>query len=230
MSRPFDIITFDCYGTLIDWNAGITGAFRDAAARDGVTVDAKALLQAYHEVEPVVQRAAYRPYRDVLADVASGCAERVRWPLNPARSGFLAESLGGWAPFADTNPMLERLAAMGFELGILSNIDEDLFAETRRHFTVPLGLVVTAEQVRSYKPHHGHFLAARERIGRRRWLHAAQSYFHDIVPARALDIPVVWVNRDGSRPSGPERPDAEVESLEGLVEWLEAGAASQVRR
>jgi 2-haloalkanoic acid dehalogenase type II len=229
VTRPFDIITFDCYGTLVDWNAGITGAFRDAAAREGVTLDAEALLQAYHEVEPAVQRAAYRPYRDVLADVASGCAERLGWPLDPGRSAFLAESLGGWMPFPDANPMLERLAAMGFELGILSNIDEDLFAETRRHLTVSFDLVVTAEQVRSYKPHHGHFLAARTRIGDGRWLHAAQSYFHDIVPARALDIPVVWVNRDRSPPSGPERPDAEVESLEGLVNWLEAGAVPQAR-
>ncbi len=222
--RPYDIITFDCYGTLIDWNGGITAAFQTAAAHDGVDLDSDAVMTAYHAVEPTVQAESYRPYREILAEVAMRCARRLGWPLDESRSGFLAESLPNWIPFPDTNTALERLKATGYELGVLSNIDEDLFAGTCRHFTVPFDLVVTAERVRSYKPGHAHFRVAREEMGGRRWVHAAQSYFHDVVPARSLDIPVVWVNRGRDQPAGAERPDAEVGTLEGLVAWLDPAA------
>ena len=218
---PYDIITFDCYGTLIDWDGGITAAFQEAARVDGINLDSDAIMAAYHDIEPAVEEQDYRPYREVLKEVAVRGAARLGWPLDANRSGFLAESLGDWTPFPDTNPMLERLRESGYQLGILSNIDEDLFARTRRHFTVQFDLLVTAERVRSYKPGHTHFLTAKEEIGDRRWLHAARSYFHDVVPARALGVPVVWVNREHSKPLGPERPDAEVENLEGLVEWLD---------
>ncbi len=217
----FDIITFDCYGTLIDWDGGIAESFKDAALVDGVKLERERVLSVYHEVEPTVQQDEYRSYRDVLADVALRCAARLEWPLPPSKSGFLADSLGAWKPFPDTNPMLERLSRSGYRLGILSNIDQDLFAMTRRQFTVDFDLVITAQQVRSYKPAHGHFLTARENIGEQRWLHAARSYYHDVVPARALGIPVVWVNRGGDPLDGTAQPDAEVASLEGLVAWLD---------
>jgi 2-haloacid dehalogenase/putative hydrolase of the HAD superfamily len=217
----FDIITFDCYGTLIDWDGGIAASFKDAALVDGVDLHSERVLAVYHEVEPTVQQDEYRSYRDVLADTARRCAARLEWPLLPSKSGFLADSLGAWKPFPDTNPMLEKLRRSGYRLGILSNIDQDLFAMTRRQFTVDFDLVITAQQVRSYKPAHGHFLTARENIGEQRWLHAARSYYHDIVPARALGIPVVWVNRGGDPRDGTVQPDAEVTSLEGLVAWLD---------
>ena len=220
MPRPYDIITFDCYGTLIDWDSGITGAFRDAALTDGLDLDGDRVLEVYHAVEPTVQTEGYRSYRDVLADTARRCAERLDWLLPADRSGFLAESLGNWTPFTDTNKALERLHGLGYRLGILSNIDDDLFAATTRHFTVEFDLVITAQQVRSYKPAHGHFEAARQGVSGRRWLHAAQSYYHDVVPARTLDIPVVWINRRGDAPLGKTVPNAEVDSLDGLVEWL----------
>ena len=94
-------------------------------------------------------------------------------------------SLPRWKPFADTNRALERLRAAGYRLGILSNVDDDLLAETRRHFTVDFDLIITAQQVGSYKPAPGHFVAARKRIGSARWLHAAQSNFHDVAPTHA---------------------------------------------
>ena len=134
--RAYDIITFDCYGTLIDWNAGIIRAFQDAAAADGVDLESKEILRAYHDAEPVVERESYLPYREVLSQVAQQCAKSLDWELDPNRSGFLADSVGSWTPFSDTNPMLERLKALGCQLGILSNIDEDLFAQTQEHFTV----------------------------------------------------------------------------------------------
>ncbi len=222
--RAYDIITFDCYGTLIDWNAGIIRAFQEAAAADGVDLESEEILHAYHDAEPVVERESYLPYREVLSQVAQQCAKSLDWELDPNRSGFLADSVGSWTPFSDTNPMLERLKALGCQLGILSNIDEDLFAQTQEHFTVTFDLVITAEQVRSYKPGQAHFLKARDQVGDRRWLHAARSFFHDVVPACTLDVPVVWVNREHSGALGPEQPNAEVDDLEGLVEWLHGSA------
>ncbi len=170
-----------------------------------------------------MQAGPYRPYREVLEEVARETARRLNWPLAPDRARFLPESLPGWKPFSDTNPALERLKAAGYRLGILSNIDDDLLAGTLRRFTVAFDVLVTAEQVRSYKPAHAHFIRARELAGTAGWLHVAQSYFHDIEPACTLGIPVVWVNRKREPPSGSARPTAEVATLEGLVEWLGAG-------
>jgi len=112
------------------------------------------------------------------------------------------------------------LSRAGYELGILSNVDDDLLAGTRRHFTVDFSLLVTAQQVRSYKPAAGHFTTARVRIGDQRWLHAAQSYFHDITPAVAHRIPVAWINRKGQQPTGAVRPDREFRTLTELADWL----------
>jgi 2-haloacid dehalogenase/putative hydrolase of the HAD superfamily len=229
MKQPaFGIITFDCYGTLIDWETGISRAFIDAARADGVQIQRSAVIEAYHQVEPRVQAAEYRTYRAVLADVARLCASELGWPLGSNQTIFLAESLTTWPPFQDTNPALQQLRKLGYRLGILSNVDDDLLAGTLEHLAVDFDLVITAEQVRSYKPRHVHFSAAREQIAGGRWLHAAQSYFHDIVPAAELGVPVVWVNRKHEQPSGKARPDGEVDSLEGLVKWLNGPEATRV--
>jgi 2-haloalkanoic acid dehalogenase type II len=190
----YDIVTFDCYGTLIDWESGIARAFLN----EGLDADRGAVLREYAAHEPVAEQPPYRRYREVLAGTALRVAHALHWPLAPERAGFLAESLPSWTPFPDTNAALERLRAAGYRLGILSNIDDDLLAATRRHFTVPFDLVVTAQQVRSYKPGHAHFVEARKAIGDAPWLHAAESNFHDIVPANALRIENAWVNRRGA--------------------------------
>lgn len=220
MARPYDVITFDCYGTLIDWESGIGEAFTQAASADRVKLDRTALLRAYAEVEPIVEAEAYRRYRSILTETARRVTARLGWSLSQERAGFLAQSLPRWRPFADTNPALERLVAAGYRLGILSNVDDGLLARTLRHLTVKFDLLVTAQQVGSYKPAHGHFLRARERIGAQRWLHAAQSHFHDVVPARALGIPVAWINRKGEAATGSARPDQEFRTLADLAAWL----------
>jgi 2-haloacid dehalogenase/putative hydrolase of the HAD superfamily len=195
--RSYDIITFDCYGTLIDWESGIANAFLEAAAAQGITLRHEDILREYANTERHVQSERYRSYRDVLHDTASRVAIALGWPLASDDAGFLADGLPSWKPFADTNPALERLVAAGCRLGILSNIDDDLIAATCKHFTVDFDLVITAQQMRSYKPGHAHFLAAKERIGGARWLHAAESNFHDIVPTNALGVPNAWINRHG---------------------------------
>ena len=126
--RRYDVVTFDCYGTLIDWERGIGDAVAAAAAADGVRLDRAAVLAAYHAIEPVVEAERYRPYREVLALTARRVAERLGWRLAAGAERFLPESLPAWPPFPDTNDALRRLADAGYRLAILSNVDDDLLA------------------------------------------------------------------------------------------------------
>ena len=222
--RPYDVITFDCYGTLIDWERGIADAFADAAAEDGVRLDRDAVLRVYAEVEPEVER-QWRPYRQVLQETASRVAHRLGWGVAYERCHFLALSLPRWTPFPDTNTALAQLAAAGCRLGILSNVDDDLIAETRKHFSVPFDFVVTAQQVRSYKPARAHFDAARRRIGDARWLHAAQSNVHDVVPCNALGIPTAWINRKHEKALPGGAPTHEFDDVAGLAAFVRSASS-----
>ena len=219
MERKYDIVTFDCYGTLIDWESGIADAFVRTAREDGVELRHAEVLRAYALVEPVVERERFRLYRDVLTETATRVARALGWALAYERGTFLVTSLATWKPFPDTNAALERLRAAGYKLGILSNVDDNLLNGTRRHFTVDFDLIVTAQQVHSYKPGHAHFHTAKQKIGDQRWLHAAQSNFHDIAPATALGIDNAWVNRHGE--SGAVKPTYEVPDLAGLASLLD---------
>jgi 2-haloalkanoic acid dehalogenase type II len=215
--RPFDVVTFDCYGTLVDWETGIQSAFEAFAGESGL--QASDLREAYERIEPVVESEPYRTYREVLAESARRAASVLGLALDDSRASAFAESLPEWRPFPDTNPALERLVDSGYSLGILSNTDDDLIAATCRHFTVPFDVVITAQQVRSYKPSHGHFLEARSRIGSSRWIHAAQSHHHDIVPTNTLGIPNAWINRHGQTVEGG-RADREYRTLAEFADWL----------
>lgn len=219
-NRDFDIITFDCYGTLIDWENGIVAAFQTEAAHDGVHLMADDIVTAYAIEEPLVESGPYRSYREVLGETARAVGARLGWNIEPERAGFLAASLPDWTPFPDTNAALERLASE-YKLGILSNVDDELLAATRRHFPVSFDLIVTAQQVKSYKPGAAHFTEALVRTAGKRLMHAAQSYFHDVVPTTRLGIPVVWVNRHGGpvEPGGP-LPSHEVQTLAELADFL----------
>lgn len=216
----YQVITFDCYGTLIDWESGIADAFQSAANEGGLTLTRDEILRAYAAVERHVQADAYRNYREILADTADRVASIVGWNLPPERAGFLAGSLPSWQPFPDTNPALERLVAAGSRLGILSNIDEDLLAATRQHFSVAFDIIVTAEQVRSYKPGYAHFQTARELIGGSSWLHAAESNFHDIVPTNALGIDNAWINRQHESELPGGTPKYLFDDLAGLAQAM----------
>lgn len=217
---PFGHITFDCYGTLIDWRTGIIEAVLGAALEDGVKLDAGRVLALHHRLEPDIQRGAFRSYREVLEGVARGIAREVGWPLKAGEEAYLPDSVPTWRPFEDTNRALTALADAGYRLGILSNVDDDLLSGTLRQLAAEFDLLITAQQVRSYKPAHDHFLRAREQIGDAPWRHVAQSYFHDIEPATTLGIASVWVNRLGEAPGGEARPTAETASLDGLLDVL----------
>jgi 2-haloalkanoic acid dehalogenase type II len=219
--RP-TILTFDCYGTLIDWEAGIAGAFQEEAGSAGIRLNREQLLAAYAVCEAEVEAGEYHAYREVLATAARCAAARLGWDLAADRAGFLVASLPGWRPFADTNPALDRLAS-SYALGILSNVDDDLLAQTRSHFPVDWDLVVTAEQVRSYKPRHAHWEEARRRMAGAYtgWIHVAQSHHHDVIPAGELGLPIIWVNRRGETlRAGQARPTHEVRTLGDAAELL----------
>jgi 2-haloalkanoic acid dehalogenase type II len=220
MHRPYDLITFDCYGTLIDWESGILSAFSAEAERRGVNSVGPSLMDQYHEIEAQVETGEFMRYRDVLTTSAARLTQQLGWPAG--NDAFLADSLPSWTPFPDTNPALAALKARGYRLGILSNVDRDLIDGTLLHFAVPFDFIITAGDVRSYKPAAGHFRAGSEQAGGYRWLHAAQSWYHDVVPARQLGIPVVWVNRKDEAIGNDALPAGVVRDMAGLVSWLEA--------
>jgi 2-haloacid dehalogenase len=217
----WETVSFDCYGTLVDWETGITRAFEREAARSGLDLSDRDVISAYHDVEPQVQANRYRPYRDVLGETAVRVAERLGWTLPAARASFLAASLPDWPVFADTRPALERLQSR-FELAILSNIDDDLLRATVERIGVDFAWTVTAQQMQSYKPARAHFAEAIRRVGGRkdRLLHVAQSRFHDVRPAMELDLAVIWVNRQAEEAEEGLRPRHVVSDLAELADWL----------
>jgi 2-haloacid dehalogenase/putative hydrolase of the HAD superfamily len=222
--REFEFITFDCYGTLIDWETGIQRAFKQALEGMGLgQAQESQLFELYQEEEKRIEaELPYRKYREVLTLAASSAARRIGKTIPEKLSSLLAEQLPGWTPFPDTNAALERLAT-DYALGILSNVDDELLAGTLKHFTVPFDLVVTAELVRSYKPRTEHFEEARRIVGADRgWLHVAASLYHDIEPASRLGITTAWINRknsqEGKRLKG--RIVREIKNLTQLADWL----------
>jgi 2-haloacid dehalogenase len=207
-------VTFDVYGTLIDWEKGVGDAFEKEAKRDGFTIDRDEVIGLFHEISREIEGGSYELYAEVLRRTAVEIAKRIDWPLEPSRSGFLPDSVQRWAPFKETNAQLKKFVA-GFDTGLISNIDDKLLGQTRRHIPHDFDLVVTAQQVRSYKPDPAHFNECARRIGTKKgWVHVASSYYHDVEPCIKAKIPVIWVNRNKEtlEPS-QKKPTAEVKTL-----------------
>jgi 2-haloacid dehalogenase len=216
---PFEfirLITFDCYGTLIDWETGMLAALRPLLSRGGRQISDLQILELYGEIEAELEAGPYLPYRQVLTQAAQEIGRRLGTEISAEEGRAFAESLTRWKPFIDTVPALQSLARR-FLLGIISNVDDDLFAETQNQLAVEFDFVVTAQQMQSYKPSHKNFEEAIPRSGlsKDQILHAGQSLYHDIAPANALGIQNVWVNRPSIRPgSGAARPGAATPSYE----------------
>jgi 2-haloacid dehalogenase len=187
-------ITFDCFGTLVDWHGGFAALLRPVAGeRTGE------LIRAYHDFEPILERERpHRPYREVLTEGVRRAAEKIGLPLAPGQAAALPAAWGTQPVFSDVEPALAALRASGWKLAVLTNCDLDLFAQTQRGFARPFDLVVTAEQVKDYKPSTAHFRYFSRVTGVREgdWVHAACSWFHDITPAREMGLPRIWVDRD----------------------------------
>jgi len=209
--------TFDCYGTLIDWNAGI----RAVLERLWGVEQAPELLERYHELEPEIQAERYRSYAEVMTLTLEALAREVGYGIPEGESGILAHSLPEWPPFGEVPGSLAELRRRGWKLAILSNSDRDLIGTSMRRLGVPFDLAIVAEDVHSYKPAHGHWERFYEvtTADREHHVHVAQSHFHDIVPAAELGLTSVWVNRLGE--SGDPEPTREIRNLTPLPDTLD---------
>jgi len=220
----FTTITFDCYGTLIDWEAGLLSALRRVLSAHQQTLPDETLLELYGEFEAQAESGPYQSYRDVLESVARQFGERCGFHLSPAELRSLHESIPAWPPFPDTVAALRKLQER-YKLAIISNIDDDLIAETRKQLGVDFAAVITAQQASSYKPSLNNFRLALQTLGIEpvRLLHVGQSVYHDVIPAQSLGIRTVWVNRKSARPGvgavrkATGRPDLEVPDVATLA-------------
>ena len=207
-------VTFDVYGTLIDWEGGIADAFEKEAKRDGFTLDRDEVIRLFHEISRDIESGSYELYAEVLRRTAIEIAKRIEWPLEPSRSGFLPDSVQRWAPFRETAAQLRKFKS-AYEVGLVSNIDDKLLGQTRRLIPVDFDLVVTAQQVRSYKPDPAHFKECARRMGgKKSWVHIAAGLYHDVEPCVKEKVPVIWVNRRKEQlDPGMRKPTAEVRNL-----------------
>lgn len=227
----FAALTFDCYGTLIDWEQGLLDALRPRVASHGLTISDDEILEAFARIEPRHQaQMPDKPYPQVLQSVYFELS--ARWEIPETDSDALAfgRSIGRWPAFADTAPSLQYLK-QHYKLVILSNVDRASFAESNKSLGVTFDKIITAQDVGSYKPDPRNFevlikTLAEMDIDKSRILHTAQSLFHDIVPAKAAGLATVWVNRRRgkagggatAKPSESVSPDLEVASLAELVD------------
>jgi len=209
--------TFDCYGTLIDWNGGIGGVLGDLFGADRVPE----LLARYHRLEPDVQAETYRSYAEVLTITLERLAAENDLTIPEGESGVLARSLPDWPVFREVPDGLAELRRRGWQLAILSNTDRALIVESEKSIGIPFDLVITAEDVGSYKPEHGHWDRFFELTSadREHHVHVGASLFHDVAAARELGLKIVWINRLGEEPE--PKPDRELPDLSGLPDALD---------
>jgi 2-haloacid dehalogenase len=216
-TSPSRWATFDCYGTLIDWNLGIR---TELERLFGVEV-APRLLERYHELEHELEADTYRTYHQVLTLALEQLAQDESIQLPEGEAGALARSLPDWPPFPEVPPALRELRDRGWRLAILSNTDRDLIAASERQLGVPIDLAIVAEDVEAYKPAHAHWDRFFEATSadRDHHVHVAASLFHDIKPARELDLRTVWINR--LEETADPKPDRELRDLSALADTLE---------
>ncbi len=209
--------TFDCYGTLIDWNEGI----RQELERLFGVAQAPRLLERYHELEPVVEEESYRSYRDVLTLTLARIAAEEGVGLAADERAALAQSLPSWEPFPEVRAALAEARRRGWRLGILSNTDRDFLEASMRRLGVHFDLTIVAQDVRSYKPGHAHWQRFFEETGAGgdRHVHVGASLFHDIAPANELGLRSIWINRLGEQATAP--PARELRDLSPLSEALD---------
>jgi 2-haloacid dehalogenase len=205
-----DALTFDCYGTLIDWETGLSAAFEPILAAHGIAIDADAVLERYARHEAAAEAGPYLTYREVLAAGLRGVAVELGFSPTSSEVAAFSGSVVDWPAFGDSPAALQRLHRR-FRLGVITNCDDDLFDASARRLGVDFDWVVTAQQARSYKPSEANFMLAFERLGlpRERIVHVAQSLFHDHVPAKRLGLRSVWINRRGDRVGSGATPPAE---------------------
>jgi 2-haloacid dehalogenase len=219
--------TFDCYGTLIDWEGGAGAFLYDYAlrARDRDAASGRVLRERWEAIQFEVIQGDYRPYREVLAKSLERLAAERGWPYHADDGKSLVRSMRTWQPFPDTAPALRKAHEAGIRLVIVSNTDRDIIEHSLRHIDAPIDDVITAEDVRSYKPAAPHFQAALDLIqpgDPAQVLHVAFGFAYDIGPAQQFGMSSAWVNRHAEPRPGPAMPDLEWRDLWGLAELADA--------
>jgi len=223
----YSVLTFDCYGTLIDWEDGILSAIRPVLAAHGLNPSDRDILETYAPIEAKHEDGEHLSYRLILRMVMTEMSLRFAFDAAPAELDCLSAALPSWRPFPDTVEALKRLKSR-YKLAVISNIDDDLFEATARRLEVPLDWVITAQQAGAYKPSAKIFEFALAKIGASRGqvLHVAQSIYHDIIPAQAAGLDTVWVDRragktgSGATPAAAATPDVVVTDLKSLLEQI----------
>ncbi len=213
-------VTLDVYGTLIDWETGVMDALEKVTEGE-VKFDKAEVLSQFKEIQHKIEAGSYELYAEVLRRTVIEIAENIGWRLEPSQAGFLPESIASWKPFSETNPSLKKLSK-NFQTGLVSNIDDKLLGHTRRHIPLDFDLVVTAQQVRAYKPDPAHFNEFQRRIGGKKgWVHISSSYHTDVEPCIKKKVPVIWINRNKETlEKGQKKPDAEVKNLREAIKLL----------
>jgi 2-haloacid dehalogenase len=229
----YEVVSFDCYGTLIDWEGGIISGLRPVLANHRIDVTDDEILglhaQTEHRLQSSSTKGNYTKYRNILRQEVLEAAKRWGFEPDPSEVDALADSLRDWKPFPDTVEALRALKKR-YKLAIISNVDDGLFALTACHLEVEFDWIITAEQAGTYKPSRNNFEVAigRMGVGRERILHAAESLFHDVAPAKEMGLSTVWVHRRtgkegfGATPPADAKPDLEVPDLRTLASKLGA--------
>lgn len=225
MAIPKDIkwITFDVYGTLIDWESGVYDAFKAEAERTDFSLPDKAkVIELFNTHQMDIMDGSYELYAEVLRRVALKVATDLEWDLEPSRTNFLPDSVVRWKPFREANAALDRIAKK-YQVGLVVNIDDKLLVASRRHIRSDFDIVVTAQQVRSYMPETAHFTETARRIGGKKgWMHVGSDYYFDVAPSIKSKLPTVWINRKKEKAPDPKakKPDLEVKNLRELADKL----------
>jgi len=215
-------ITFDCYGTLIDWDSGIRNSLRQLSDSKGLNLDIDELVKLYYKTELEVEHETYRSYKEVLTLTVKRILESEGIEGTEEDYQILVRTIPNWQPFPEVPETLTKLKEKGYKLIILSNIDDDIIAKSIQNIGVEFDGIVTAQQIKSYKPTHGHweemlrrFSATKDEV-----LHVAASYIHDIIPAKEQGFNCIWINRNHEEPSREIRPEEEFDNLSPVLETL----------
>ncbi len=221
--NKFQVLTFDCYGTLIDWETGILNALRPIFLKYGININDNEILKNYAEFESEIEKGPYIKYKEVLKKVLKKFGEKFKFSLSKEELNCLVDSLKHWPPFPDTVSALKKLKEK-YKLAIISNIDRDLFAFTQKQLKVEFDWIITSEDIKAYKPSLENFKYAIKEINvpKEKILHIAQSIYHDINPAKKLGLTTILIKRRGfgATPSVFGYPDIEVPDLKTLVSLI----------
>jgi 2-haloacid dehalogenase len=223
----YEVLSFDCYGTLIDWESGILASLRPMLAAHGIEMGDEDILKLYAELESEAEKGEFAKYREILRRVMQNLGERLDFEPSASELDHLGDTLKDWPAFPDSPGALAALKKR-YKLAIVSNIDNDLFAESNKHLKVEFDWLISAEKVQSYKPALRHFEVALEEfgVGLEKQLHVAQSLYHDIGPANKMGLDCVWVNRrhgeegGGATPDASGQPNLEVPDMQTLVSMM----------